>query len=366
MTSRGRLRGRWERPHADSGFGVVEALVATAVALVVFAASLSVAHVQLRISRAHPGAIELSERARALADVTFADLVLAGSGLSVPSAPSAVACCLPAIHPRRVGLRHPDAPATARSDAITVAYAPRGVTGLRTSAELSGGSPLLSLIGDAPCPALPLCGLSDRDHVVVFDEIGNHDFFRVDASAGTPTLVPRQTSFTGSYPPGAFVTRVETHTYYFDGASRQLRHYDGYLTDSPVIDNVAGFGVEYWAEDRAPRTAKPAPGAANCLYDELGRPLPWPRPFGNGAGLVTLTVSDLSDGPWCGTGDNRFDADLLRIRRLRLHVRLEAEDALRAQGSLFARPGRASAALSMAADLRLDVDVAPRSLNAGR
>jgi hypothetical protein len=28
------------------------------------------------------------------------------------------------------------------------------------------------------------------------------------------------------------------------------------------------------------------------------------------------------DGPWCGSGDNEFDADLLRIRKVRVTLRM--------------------------------------------
>jgi hypothetical protein len=70
---------------------------------------------------------------------------------------------------------------------------------------------------------------------------------------------------------------------------------------------------------------KPDAGEANCLYDAAGQPLP---------GLVTLAATDgalaalpltrFQDGPWCGEGDTRFDADLLRIRRVRVTIGVAA------------------------------------------
>jgi hypothetical protein len=162
------------------------------------------------------------------------------------------------------------------------------------------------------------------------------------------------------------VARVETHTYYFDGAAAQLRHYDGYLSDQPAIDNVVAFRVAYFGEDRAPSRPKPAAGLANCLFAADGSAHPWPTPIGTSADLVAIPLAAFTDGPWCGAGDNRFDADLLRVRRVRVVATLQAPDALRAVGGLFARSGQATAALSLVPDLTVTVDVAPRSLNAGR
>lgn len=36
-----------------------------------------------------------------------------------------------------------------------------------------------------------------------------------------------------------------THSYYWDPAASQLRHYDGLLTDVPVADNVVALAFEY-------------------------------------------------------------------------------------------------------------------------
>jgi hypothetical protein len=43
-----------------------------------------------------------------------------------------------------------------------------------------------------------------------------------------------------------------------------------------------------------------------------------------GASLSELTGAELTDGPFCGIAPNRFDADLLRIRRVRVSLRVDA------------------------------------------
>ena len=62
---------------------------------------------------------------------------------------------------------------------------------------------------------------------------------------------------------------------------------------------------------------------------------------------MPIDRATLADGPWIGAGSSRYDADLLRVRLVRVSVRAEA-----------ARPSlRANAP-----DVVVRVDVAPRSL----
>ena len=43
--------------------------------------------------------------------------------------------------------------------------------------------------------------------------------------------------------------------------------------------------------------------------------------------LAILKPEQLTDGPWCGGGDNEFDADLMRISKVRVTLRMQASDA---------------------------------------
>jgi hypothetical protein len=78
----------------------------------------------------------------------------------------------------------------------------------------------------------------------------------------------------------------------------------------------------------------------------------------------------LTDGPWCPDplSPVRFDADLLRVRRI--HVTLRVQSALPAlrgpAGTLFARGGTARAGDRYVPDIVAQFDVAPRNMNLAR
>ena len=79
--------------------------------------------------------------------------------------------------------------------------------------------------------------------------------------------------------------------------------------------------------------------------------------------LVELTAPLLTDGPWCGSGDSQFDADLLRVRRIRIALRFQASDpAVRGAGVRFANPGFARRETVMVPDRTVEIDVTPRNL----
>ncbi len=86
--------------------------------------------------------------------------------------------------------------------------------------------------------------------------------------------------------------------------------------------------------------------------------------------LVKLTDSQLSDGPWCpdDTNPHRYDADLLRIRRVSVTLRVEASlSALRGPaGLLFTRGGTSSSVNRWVPDQEVRFDISPKNLNLSR
>jgi len=86
------------------------------------------------------------------------------------------------------------------------------------------------------------------------------------------------------------------------------------------------------------------------------------------AGLspVPLDAARLRDGPWCpdGTHRARFDADLFRIRRVQLRLRVQvAVAAMRGPaGRLFVKGGSSTSAEFFAPDQQIVLDVTPRNL----
>ncbi len=200
------------------------------------------------------------------------------------------------------------------------------------------------------------------------------------------------------YDAGAYITQIAMFTYWLkaDASTQlyQLMRYDGDATDSPIVDNVVGLSFEYYGDPAPPQlrpglvpatTYGPKPPALgtnnaadswgageNCAFTITGGAqvprLSW---LGGGSdGLVRLTQAQLTDGPWCpdGAAPGRYDADLLRIRKVRVTIRVQASDAKfrGGSGSLFTRAGRSRSAQMFLPDQEIKFDVAPRNLNLGR
>ena len=148
------------------------------------------------------------------------------------------------------------------------------------------------------------------------------------AGSGMPedaaSLTPDRDAITAVYVPWG-TSASASHTYYLrnDPASGtpQLMHYDGEVNDSPVVDHVVMFECEYF----------------------------------DGGG-VSLDPTALV-----------LDADRLRIRRVRVHIRVEASlDSMRGPaGALFARAGTSTAMERYVPDRELQFDVSIRSTNDG-
>jgi hypothetical protein len=220
----------------------------------------------------------------------------------------------------------------------------------------------------------------------------------------TPAVLPYRHGASGDDPASNIFYRPDTitvlyvassadqsmlmsHTYYAKAdatsGALQLMHYNGASGDFPVIDNVTHLSFAYFGDPRPP-TNRPHPGAAddpdpgdeypageNCIFSRMdGQPVPRLPVRSAGVALVPLDASLLTDGPWCPNAItvNRFDADLLRIRQVRVRLRVQTGAAVfrGPAGALFSHAGTARNALRYVPDLDLRFDVAPRNLSAGR
>jgi hypothetical protein len=93
-----------------------------------------------------------------------------------------------------------------------------------------------------------------------------------------------------------------------------------------------------------------------------------------GGGLVRMTAAALTDGPWCpsATNPNRFDADLFRVRKVRVSLRVQAgnpdfRSSIGTGGdALFLKPGTSLGGYKQVPDQAIRFDVSPRNLNLGR
>jgi hypothetical protein len=125
---------------------------------------------------------------------------------------------------------------------------------------------------------------------------------------------------------------------------------------------------EYFGNPLSPTKPQPAIGTANCLYDAAGNFVPLPTLAADEGSLASLPAATLTDGPWCGAGTNAFDADLLRIKKIRATFRMQAADeTLRGTDPrFFMNPGKSQGGGKLVPDYFVRFEVSPRNLNLDR
>jgi hypothetical protein len=305
----------------ESGFSLVELTVAGAILLVATATLVRLSIPAQGLFAAQSEVADMQQRLRVAVDTLSKDLSVAGAGGYTSVNGGALDYSFAPIVPYRIGLRGADPPGSYRTDTISMSYVPR-----------SGALPLSSVYS-----------------------------LKSDAGAGTYQLVA------------------------YDGGTNP---------DVPVVDNIVALAFEYYGDAQPPRMRKAlvapigpwttygpppsplavAPFAAgeNCAFVNDGSPTPAPRLASLGApfdGLVQLTAAQLTDGPWCPDDGaaNRWDADLLRIRRVAVRLRVQAAVAsLRGPAGLLFAHGGTARSTPWAPDQEIRFDVAPRNLNLGR
>ena len=358
------------RPFAEHGFSLIESLVALLLLLVVMSAVFAIVNPSSIAAQAQPEVMDVQQRARVAIDAIERDLLNAGAGMTSGPAAGSIAQYFAAIVPRRMGLQGADRYDVARADAITMSRLAGGYVQTTLGGPLASGAPALIVDEPANCPVRNgVCGLAQDMRAVVFEPGGSFDWFTIGPlQFPAAAIISNQPGPFSSYPAGSFVAQGQRDVYWHDPSTRQLRHYDGYLTDVPVVDNVVSLSLEYFGDPQPPARPKPPAGVANCLYDSAGNLLPGLVMLtAQGGSLAPLPLSMFADGPWCGAGDNRFDADLLRVRAVSISVRVQASQAVyRGTGTDFANAGSNRIASRAVADYVATVAITPRNLSRPR
>ncbi len=328
---------------SSSGFTFGELLVTVALGSIVVSAVAVLVFNTDRLARAQSGDIDAQQRARVLADALGRDLRLAGAGVDRGPLPGPLSRSFSPVLPRRVGRTRADAIGIARADAITLVHVPETLvqTSLATGGTAASGRIELTRCagGAIPCP------VTQGATLALFDPPGRVDLLGVLSATAGSTQVRMLGTSAGAFDAGAIVAEVVIRHYYFDASQSQLRLYDGDASDQPVVDGVSALGFEYFGAADPPRWPQPPPGQENCLYDPAGVWRAGPTLSATDASLAPLPLTMFTDGPWCGAGGAAFDADLLRVRRIRVVARL------RASGAGDPRP-----------DYQVTFDIAPRNL----
>jgi hypothetical protein len=309
---------------SERGFTLAELLVAAAILMVITAALLQFASATARLAHVQGDVSDMSQRGRVATAMLYQDLVMAGAGPWHGPHAGSLAARVPAVRPYRAGAKQPDPEVAFFDDRIALLYVPDTRVQTRLLADMaSAGAPLVIDAGGPGCPGGGACGFRAGDRALVIGaEPGEYDVFTVQ-SAGAGLLMPAA-PLSRSHDADSAVALVNERVYYANRATRRLMVYDGAQTDAIVLDNVGDMRVSYFAR-------VPGPVAA---WEELGE------------GAFT-------DGPILGAAPLRFDADLLRIRRIRVTLTLDAPAGWRGFGGW--RPTR-----------QVTLDVTPRNMGVQR
>jgi prepilin-type N-terminal cleavage/methylation domain-containing protein len=353
------------RPQA--GYSLIEMLISTAIILTVTGALFAVLNPTRGIARMQPEAADMQQRVRAAVAAVVDSLRMAGAG-PIGGFRGSLTGTIAPILPYRTGRLQADPPGSFRPDAVTVVYVANATpASLRQPA--SKGSTVINVNPQPGCPpGNDLCGFEQGAHGL-FVTVDGQFFESVEVAAVQPGLLELTHGLKGSYADGSTIVPLEAHTFYFDAGQLQLRHYDGNVTDVPVVDHVVAVRFAYYGDPNPPMPRGPSAGVESCMVDAAGNPRLAHLP---GDSFVLLDRGILGDGlpGWCETAGGRFDPDVLRIRRVSVTIRVEASEPwMRGwDGRFFPRPsplGNRAPGLLLP-DYELSTDVTPRNLNLAR
>lgn len=392
---------------SERGFTLTEMLIATTLMLAVTGAVFQVLNPAQGTFQAQPEVSDMQQRLRVSVDGLAKDLVMAGAGTYTGASAGALYNYFAPIMPYRTGDVTPDAPGVFKADTISIMYVPPTPAQTTIRDNMPKTSSQMKVNAQPNCPpdkSDQLCGFKEGMRVLIFDGAGNYDPITIKTVQDEALHLGYEGELSVAYAAKSYITQVATHTYYLkkDAATKtyELRHYDGYQSDLPVVDNVVDLQFEYFGDPQPPRLLpnkaltdtvgpwttygpKPPPltvdNAAdtwpmgeNCVFRVVsGQHQPRLAVLGGGGiQQVKLDPAIFTDGdPMCadGTKKTRFDADLLRIRRVRVKLRVQAAlESMRASGPLFMVPGTSGSAERLVPDQMISFDITPRNLNLGR
>lgn len=394
---------RWA---SQAGFTITEMMIASAIMMAVTGAVFTLLNPAQGTFQAQPEVSDMQQRMRVAVDSLAKDLVMAGAGAYIGGSAGALTNYFAPIMPYRIGDLSPDPAGSFFSDRISLLYVPPTPSQTTIRDPMPKNSTQLKVTAQDYCPGgqqNDLCGFEEGMRVIVFDPNGAWDAITITSVQDSALYLGYDGELSVSYGTDAKITQVSTHTYYLktDVATNtfQLMHYDGYQTELPVVDHVVKLAFEYFGEPAPPQlipnkpltdttgpwtTYGPKPPALgvdnandtwgageNCTFQVVsGAQVPRLATLDTGTGQVKLEESTLNDGPWCpdASKPERFDADLLRVRRVRVNMRVQAAAAsLRGPaGILFVRGGTSTSAERYVPDQEIRFDITPRNMNLGR
>jgi hypothetical protein len=396
------------RLSSEQGFTITEMLIAAGIMVAVTGAVFSLLNPAQGAFQTQPEVSDMQQRLRVSVDTLAKDLLMAGAGSYMGASSGALTNYFAPIMPFVKGDQNSDPPGTFRTDALTLLYVPPTPSQTTIRDDMPQASAQLKVNAQPNCPPNQhdaLCGFTEGMRVLIFDDTGSWDAITITSVQDEALHLGHDGELSKPYSSGTRITQVATHTYYLKADqvanTYQLRHYDGYQTDLPLVDDVVGLEFEYFGEPQPPRLIpnkplsdtvgpwttygmKPPPlgtdnksdawpAGENCVFAvQGGQHTPRLPLLANGVAQVALPKEMLTDGPWCPDAGHpdRFDADLLRIRRVRVTLRVQvAQAALRGadpDGILFKHAGSATGGDRAVPDQEVTFDITPRNMNLGR
>jgi hypothetical protein len=357
-----------QRLSSERGFSLLELLVSTAIMMVVTGAIFSMVNPSHGTARSQPEVSDIQQRMRVGSDTLFKELMMAGAGPYFGDRTGSLLNFFAPILPRRIGLLNADGRAVYKSDTLTLTYIPNSYSQTSIALAMPPQSVELKVTYPPNCQVpKELCGFEIGMTVLIFDNTGHFDTFTLTQVQDDAAHVQhRGAGLNYGYAAGSTITQAVSKTYYRNAETNQLMVYDGYKTETPIVDNVVDLRFEYFGDPAPPTTPDPGVGGgANCLYDAMHNLVGLPTLTADEGSLAILKPEQLNDGPWCGGGDNEFDADLLRVRKVRVTLRMQASsESLRGSNpALFLNPGPAKQSMTMVPDYVVRFDITPRNLN---
>ena len=329
----------------EAGLSLIETVVAMTVTVVVLVAVYGAVRPALLLNRSLPAMADGQQRLRHAFDRLHADLMAAGRG-TLRVEPGPLRRMLPPIMPYRVGrrVRHGEH-RRVRSDAITtLSVSPDGGAEARLLDAADGSGAEVRLAPGPGC-GRPGCGYRTGDLALVFDDRPAWALFRVGGTGARTLVLDRVGPAATAFAAGAVVAPVDVRHYYLDEERRQLRLYDGWRGDFPMVDGLAALRFRFLG---GPAAAGP-PCTAGASDARRGR-------------LEEIPLERFTDGPWCGPAGSPFDADLLRVRAIGLDIRVESAAPDGAGSDRRLLPGPVAAGGAVAEGYRVTVLVAPPNL----
>jgi hypothetical protein len=355
----------------QAGYSILELLVSTAIMITVTGAIFGLMNPAQGNAQTQPEVADMQQRMRVGNETLFKEMVMAGAGPYQGSVTGSLVRYFAPVLPRRIGRVNPDAATVFKDDTITLSYIPNSYSQTTISASMPNVSAELKVTAQTNCPADAgaLCGFNEGMDVIIFDTSGNFDMFTItEVQDAAAHMQHRGQDLSKPYNIGASVTQIVSNTYYLDRTTNQLMRYNGGTNDVPLVDNVVDLKFQYFGDINPPLFPKPIPGEANCLYDAAGNYVNLPTLAPDDGSLAVLTGAMLTDGPMCGGGSNQYDVDLLRIRKVRMTMRVQAANpSLRgADTTLFRNPGTSRGGEKFVPDYTISFEVSPRNLNLTR